>query len=62
MAEMGRYISLVLRYGHCVFSFKIWSLCIKHWMRHANGTNNVLLKKAFETVKEENHKWLQNIK
>ena len=41
MAEMGRY----------PLSFKIWSLCIKYWMRLASGTNNVLLKNAFETVK-----------
>ena len=52
MAEMGRY----------PLSFKIWSLCIKYWMRLANGTNNVLLNNAFQTVKEENHEWLQNIK
>ena len=31
-------------------------------MRLANGTNNVLLNNAFQTVKEENHEWLQNIK
>ena len=52
MAEMGRY----------PLSFKIWSLCIKYWMRLANDTNNVLLNNAFQTVKEENHEWLQNIK
>ena len=52
MAEMGRY----------PLSFKIWSLSIKYWMRLANGTNNVLQNNAFQTVKEENHEWLQNIK
>ena len=52
MAELGRF----------PLSFKIWTLCIKYWLRLENGTDNVIVKNAMLCVKNEKHEWLQNIK
>ena len=45
------------------FPIKIRStvLVILYWLRLEHGTNNVLLNKAFDTTKQENHPWIQNI-
>ena len=52
MAELGRF----------PLSFKIWTLCIKYWLRLENSTDNVIVNNAMLCVKNENHEWLQNIK
>ena len=31
------------------------------WLRLEHGTKNLLLNKAFETMKQENHPWIQNL-
>ena len=36
-------------------------LAVLYWLRLEKGTENTLLNKAFNTIKQENHPWLQNI-
>ena len=44
------------------FRFRIRTvLAVLYWLRLEKGTENTLLNKAFNTMKQENHPWLQNI-
>ena len=36
-------------------------LAILYWLRLENDTKNLFLNQAFDTMKQENHPWLQNI-
>ena len=49
--ELGRYPIQIRR----------TVLAVLYWLRLENGTENTLLNKAFNTMKQENHPWLQNI-
>ena len=45
------------------FPIKIRStvLAILYWLRLEHSTKNLLLNKAFDTMKQENHPWIQNL-
>ena len=49
--ELGRYPIQIRR----------TVLTVLYWLRLEKGTENTLLNKAFNTMKQENHPWLQNI-
>ena len=49
--ELGRYPIQIRR----------TVLAVLYWLRLEKGTENTLLNKAFNTMKQENHPWLQNI-
>ena len=48
--------------GRFQVSFKLWTLCIKYWLRLESGNCNNILTNAYKSVKEEGHTWLENIK
>ncbi len=51
LRELGRYPILI----------KSVVLGILHWWRLEMGTGNPLLNRAYNTMKEDNHEWLQDI-
>ncbi len=48
-----------------MFGFNSWLLvqflALAYWLRMEEGTENVLLNNAFNSMKRENHPWLQNV-
>ncbi len=47
--------------GKFPLSHKASVLALAYWLRMEQGTENVLLNKTFNSMKRENHPWLQNV-
>ena len=43
-------------------SIKLWTLCIKYWLRLESRRCNSILTETYKNVKKEKHKWIENIK
>ena len=52
LAELGKY----------PLSFKSTSLSVAYWLRMIHGSENIMLNKAYNEMKLENLKWLEDIK
>jgi hypothetical protein len=50
-AELGRFPLMC----------KVFTLCIKYWLRAEQGTPNFIFNKAFQMVKHEKHPYIQGI-
>ena len=51
MGELGRFPLI----------YNAWGNCIKYWLRLNSGTKNTILNEAYNTVRSENHEWIQSI-
>ena len=48
--------------GRYPLGFKIWSSCIKYFVRLSKGTNNIILDSAFAEAKCSDNGWYRGIK
>ena len=61
---VSKYASTILalnELGRYPIQIRMTVLAVLYWLRLEKGTENTLLNKAFNTMKQENHPWLQNI-
>ncbi len=61
---ISKYTSSTLTLGELgkfPLSQKVSVLALAYWLRMEQGTENILLNKAFNSMKRANHPWLQNV-